>query len=195
MVNKLADHHECPLDKYLFRFIDNHLHIYHKLGITPNMVTTIGFIFGLFAAYQVLQGHILLAIVLWILSYYFDCVDGKLARKYNQITKFGDYYDHVCDFIKYSALLLALIYSNRKKTSSKQWSYLGIILVLLLLSFIHMGYQETIYNKKHESGWLNMCTLISSYDPHPEKTIQYTKYFGCGNIIIGFALLIIFWRK
>ena len=195
MVNKLADHHECPFDIHLFKFIDGHLHIYRSLGLTPNMVTTLGLLFGLLAAYQILKGQFILAALLWLVSYYFDCVDGKLARKYNMVTKFGDYYDHICDTIKYAAILGALIKSNKKKTSTRQWTYLGIIILLILVSFVHMGYQETLYNKKEESSWLNVCTVISSRDPNPTRTIDYTKYFGCGTSIIGIALLIIIWRK
>ncbi len=195
MVNKLEEQYECPFDKYLCKFIDGHLHVYYKLGLTPNMITTIGLLFGIFTAYQILKGNYLMAAILWIFSYYFDCVDGKLARKYNMITKFGDLYDHICDVIRYTIVLFALIKSNRKKTTTKQWSYLSIIIVLLLLSFVHMGYQERIYNKPHESGWLNMCSMLVSRDTNPTQTIQFTKYFGCGNIILGIAILIIFWRK
>jgi phosphatidylglycerophosphate synthase len=195
MVNKLADHHECPIDIWIYKFIDTHLHVYKDLGLTPNMVTTLGFLFGLLTAYQILKGNFLIAAVLWIISYYFDNVDGKLARKYNMITKFGDLYDHVCDVLKYSIVLLALIKSNTRKTTPKQWIYLGIIKILLFISFIHMGYQEIIYDKKEESRWLAMCTKLVSYDSNPEKTIQYTRYLGCGTSILSIAMLIIIWRK
>ena len=195
MVNKLADHHECPFDVWLYKIIDTHLHIYYELGITPNMVTTLGFLVGLLSAYQIIRGHFLTASLLWIFSYYFDNVDGKLARKYNQITKFGDLYDHICDVVKYAIVLLALVKSNKRKTTPKQWIYLGVIKLLLFISFIHMGYQEIIYDKKEESGWLSILTKLVSSDPNPERTIQYTRYLGCGTSILGIALLIIIWRK
>ena len=34
-----------------------------------------------------------------MLGYYFDCIDGPMARKYNMVTVFGDYYDHGTDII------------------------------------------------------------------------------------------------
>ena len=100
MVNKLTDQYSSPLDLYLCNFIDTHLHTYRELELTPNMVTTIGFLMGLLSAYYIIKGRVLVAAIAWILSYYFDCVDGKLARKYDMVTKFGDYYDHICDAIK-----------------------------------------------------------------------------------------------
>ena len=51
MVNKIADHYECPIDKHLLKFIDMHLDLYYKLGFTPNMVTTLSIIVGLLTGY------------------------------------------------------------------------------------------------------------------------------------------------
>jgi phosphatidylglycerophosphate synthase len=196
MVNKLPEENECPFDSLLCKFIDGHLHLYYEAGLTPNMVTTFGIVIGLLAAYQISQRQFVLGALLWILSYYFDCIDGKLARKYNMVTNFGDLYDHICDIIKYIAVGYALYKSNKRKNmSSKQWIYFSIVIILLLVSFIHMGYQEIIYDKKEESGWLNVVAKIVSNDPNPERTINYTKYFGCGTQTLGIALIIILWSK
>jgi phosphatidylglycerophosphate synthase len=195
MVNKLEDHHECPLDIYLFKFIDQHLHLYYKLGLTPNMVTSLALFFGLFAAYQIIQGNYIIAAVSWIISYYLDCVDGKLARKYNMITKFGDYYDHFCDLTKYIVVFIALFYSKSKRTTDRQWFLFFIVLLLAFMSCVHLGYQECLYNKKEESSFLNIYRAIVSFDSKPEKTIQYTRHFGCATWILCVALLIIFWHK
>jgi phosphatidylglycerophosphate synthase len=195
MVNKLDDQYSSPADIYLCRFIDSHLHVYHHLGFTPNMVTTLNLLFGLLAAYEIIKGNLKIAILYWTLAYYFDCVDGKLARKYEMVTTFGDYYDHASDIIKNIAVLFALFKSNKGKTTKRQWTYLGITAVILIITCFHMGYQETLYNKKEESGFLNICTKIVAFDSNPSRTIQYSKYFGCGTFNIFGALLIFFWRK
>ena len=195
MVNKLADHYECPSDKYLCLFIDTHLDIYYKLGFTPNMITTLSILTGLVSGYEIFQGNYNAAAILWLISYYFDCVDGKLARQYDMITEFGDLYDHIGDAFKYIVVLYALFYSSKKRITDKQWLYTSIILFLLVLSFVHMGYQEKVYDKKEESSYLNVCKIFTSLDNNPRQTIQYTKYFGCGTWNLCFALLIIFWRK
>ncbi len=193
MVNKLPDKYECPFDIYLLKFIDRHLHIYHELGLTPNIITTISIIFGLLSAYQILKNRFNIAALLMLFSYYFDCVDGKLARKYNMVTKFGDMYDHIGDILKVFVIMYALFFTT-KKLNSKQFIYIGIILILALFQYIHLGYQETIYINE-ESGFLNMCKTLVFFDKTPEKSICYTRYFGCGTWMLCFALLIIFWRK
>jgi phosphatidylglycerophosphate synthase len=194
MVNKLPDEYECPFDVYLLKFIDTHLHFYYHLGLTPNMITTFSILFGLLSAQQILKGHFKLSALLMLIAYYFDCVDGKLARKYNMVTTFGDYYDHIGDILKFIVILVAL-FIRTKKTSQKQWIYISIILVLVFLQCIHFGYQETIYNKQEESPFLNIWRSMVAFDTTPEKTIQYSKYVGCGTCYLCFALLIIFWRK
>jgi len=194
MVNKLEDHCECPIDIYIFKFIDMHLHIFYNLGFTPNMVTTLSIIFGLFTAYQIMQNRLWLAAICWLISYYLDCVDGKLARKYNMVSKFGDMYDHIGDLLKFIAVLVALFISNKGRPKIKQWLYVTIILLLVLLQTIHLGHQESVYNKKDESPYLNIVRLLFVNEENAIKNIKYTRHFGCGTFFVCCAILIIFWR-
>lgn len=196
MVNKLLDEYECPFDIYMFKFINMHLDMYYKLGFTPNMVTTLSIIFGLLAAYEIIYGNFIFAAFLVLVSYYLDCVDGKLARKYNMVSQLGDYYDHFGDLFKYILIIYALIKSNKKtKINERQWFFILILIILTVAQAIHMGYQESLYNNKSESSYLNILRKIVSFDKTPEKTIQYTKHMGCGSWNVCFAILIIFWRN
>lgn len=195
MVNKLADQYECPVDIHIFKFIDTQLELYHMLGFSPNMITTLSIIFGLLAGYEIFQGNFFIAALFWLIGYYFDCVDGKLARQYNMVSVFGDLYDHIGDAFKYFFVLYALFYSSNKKTTDKQWFYMTLILIIMIFQFIHMGYQEKVYDKKEESGYLNICKIFTAWDNDHHRTIQYTKYFGCGTWNLCFALMIFFWRK
>ena len=195
MVNKLADVYECPIDIQIYNFINTHLHLYYNSGFTPNMVTTFSILFGLWSAYQISKGHFKSAAAFMLIAYYFDCVDGKLARKYNMVTNFGDYYDHFGDLLKIVVIFYALFASNKKKITHRQWTFLSIFLGLAIIQIIHLGYQESIYNKEEESSFLNMFRKLIAADQTPEKSIHYTKYFGCGTWYLCFALLILFWRK
>ena len=200
MVNKLTDSQlECPADFYIYKFIDSHLDFIHRLGFTPNGITTLSILFGFLAAYQIWRDNLLVAGLCWFISYYFDCMDGKLARKYNMTTKFGDLYDHVGDFVKMVAVIVALFNSSSKRTTDKQWMFIGIILLLGIIQYANMGYQECIYGKGHESPILNLSKFMFLFEKEPEKIsrkrIQYTKWMGCGSWNLCFALLIIFWRK
>jgi phosphatidylglycerophosphate synthase len=160
------------------------------------MVTTLSIIFGLLSASQILSGKFLLATLLFVVAYYLDCVDGKLARKYHMTSQFGDYYDHFGDLFKLVVIIYALFKSNKTRgTSTKQLIFVGIVIVLTVLECAHFGYQETIYDKKHESAFLNVLRKMVSFDKNPDETIHYTKYFGCGFWMLCFALIIFFWRK
>ena len=195
MVNKLLDCYECPIDIYIFKLIDGQLETFYNLGFTPNMVTTLSIVFGLMSAYAIMQDHLGIAAFCWFIAYYLDCVDGKLARKYQMVSKFGDLYDHIGDLLKFIAVLYALFYSKEEKTTDKQWFYLLIILILGIVQVVHMGYQECIYNKKEESAYLNIVRLLCVDEENAETIIHYTKHFGCGTWYLCFTLLILFWRK
>ena len=69
------------------------------LGITPNMVTTIGLLLVIAAcflfAYEYYAWGLLAG---WVMTY-LDTVDGKLARVTINSSKFGHLYDHLIDLI------------------------------------------------------------------------------------------------
>lgn len=69
------------------------------VGMSPNTVTTIGFLLVLAACYLFLQGHYFTGLAAgWIMTF-LDTVDGKLARVTVQSSKFGHLYDHVIDLV------------------------------------------------------------------------------------------------
>ena len=205
MVNKLPTEQECPIDNVIMRFIDTHLHVYKTLGFTPNMVTTLGLLFGLWSAYLITQKQLAMAALVFIISYYFDCVDGKLARRYDMQTQFGDLYDHTADTIKLCAVLYALFTYNtgsfaalwrRRPTfgfHQHQVFLLVLIAVTSALMLMHLGYQEVIYDKSKESWTLQMFKQFVAFDPHPEDTICLTRHFGCGTMISTMAAAMYMW--
>jgi phosphatidylglycerophosphate synthase len=202
MVNKLPTEQECPVDNLIMPFIDTHLGAYKALGLTPNMVTTLGLICGLLSAYLISQRRLGAAALIFLLSYYFDCVDGKLARRYNMQTKFGDLYDHAADTTKLLAVMYALLtYNGFRALNTRPWFGLSgkqrlMLLIVGLASalmFVHMGYQEIIYDQAEESWTLQGFKRLVKLDPHPEKTITMTRHFGCGTMIVVTAMTIYLW--
>jgi len=70
-----------------------------KLGMSPNMVTTIGFILMLAACVLFFHGYYFTGLLAgWVMTF-LDTVDGKLARVTIQSSRFGDIYDHAIDVI------------------------------------------------------------------------------------------------
>lgn len=86
----------------------------HKIGLTPNVITTLGLILALLAAISYTQWltnnvYLLLATILLLLSGFCDALDGIVARQYNQATPFGGFFDSVLDRYGDAAVYLAII--------------------------------------------------------------------------------------
>lgn len=195
MVNKLQSHHECPIDILLLGLIDTHLDAYHALHISPNMVTTFSIICGIISAYNILRHHFKTAAFYFAVAYYFDCVDGKIARKFDQVTIFGDYYDHFGDIFKVLIVLYALYISNPVVFNTIKY----FILFLFGMMLVHLGCQEKIYEDKEyvpsESNYLSIFKNLIHETLDPLECIHYTKHVGCGTFMFFMFLIIFFWRK
>jgi hypothetical protein len=189
MVNKIQEHHENTFDIYIYKFIDDHLHLYKQLGLTPNMVTTLSLLSGVFSAYMIHKKNYKSAGLLFFLGYYFDCVDGKLARKYNMTSKFGDYYDHITDIIKFGLVMYALYKDNNTKFKT----FAVVIILLLVLCFYHLGCQEGVYNNDSINSESPTLNIIKPNKESSILNIDKTKYFGCGTFYIIISLIIFFW--
>ncbi|WP_310620989.1 CDP-alcohol phosphatidyltransferase family protein [Flexibacterium corallicola] len=97
------------------RVIDPPLNIIGKLlaqrGVRANWVTVSGLLCGLFAAYLVVLGYFLTALVFVVLNRLADGLDGAIARA-DKKTDLGGFLDILCDFVFYGALPLAFALHN-----------------------------------------------------------------------------------
>jgi len=87
-----------------------------RMKVTPNMITTIGFLINILAAVVMVQGADNLpkgdlrplgwggGLILF--AGFFDILDGRLAREGNMVSKYGALYDSVLD--RYSELVMFL---------------------------------------------------------------------------------------
>jgi phosphatidylglycerophosphate synthase len=211
MVNKIPNFLDNPIDVQLYRLIDIMTPILNKYNLTPNHITGVSLVFGVSASYFLYYDKYLLSALTWFLAYYFDCVDGKLARQYNMVTKFGDYFDHSSDTFK----MILLIYIMYLKLKGKRMSKLlilifALIIINLMLVGSQFGCQEKITkdikknnkknnkkdNKKEEeedSETLAFTERLIITDCYTQ--MNYTKYFGSGTVIVAISLLLLFWKE
>jgi len=187
MVNKLPDELINFIDIRLFKIIDKHLNFYYKINFTPNILTTFSLISALLSVYAFYKDKYLLSSLLFILSYYFDCTDGKFARKYNMVTKFGSYYDHISDVFK--VILLFIIMYNKSKNKFKKIIIPFIILFIFMMLYFEC--QEKIYCKYESPMLLPFNILIGDC----KKYMKILKYLSPTFLILYFALIILFWKK
>ena len=141
---KLADQHENPLDLLLINLCERWNPTFRAWGVTPNLLTTASlFITCVGLALHYFVGWTTLGGLLYFVGYFFDCADGNFARRYGLTTKFGDYYDHVADILKFvlgvAVLLHIPIAAAHRRTAR---GILVILIVLLLLSLVPIGCQE-----------------------------------------------------
>ena len=101
------------LQKLIYKIINPVVHGMIKVGITPNFITTTGFLLNLVAAAVLIYGCMYaeqnkLAYVGWaggiiLFAGLFDMMDGRVARVGNMTSTFGALYDSVLD--RYSELV------------------------------------------------------------------------------------------
>lgn len=135
------------LQERIYKIINPIIHGMIKIGITPNMVTTIGFLGNVLAtvmfilASEQVTPEAGYAMIGWggailIFSGLFDMMDGRLARLGNMSTAFGAFWDSTLD--RYSELFslfgLTLYLLNTVGT----WA--GVISFLALVGSIMVSY-------------------------------------------------------
>lgn len=131
----------------VYRIIDPSVRGMIRIGITPNMVTTAGFLGNLLGALLLVYSALYhpqepslwqvgLSGVLILFSSIFDMVDGYLARTGNMASTFGAFYDSVLD--RYSELFTLAAIALYFITYHEQW--FAIITFLSLMGSIMVSY-------------------------------------------------------
>jgi phosphatidylglycerophosphate synthase len=99
-----------------------------KTSITPNQVTTLSLLSGLFSAACFTFGDYLLNIIgslLLTLSYTLDNCDGEVARVKNMSSEFGAKYDDMVDWMVDASFFAALGYGTSQIMGQPFWLWLG----------------------------------------------------------------------
>ena len=184
---KLDSNYDNPIDRVLININEVLNPYYKRLNFTPNMLTTCSLLFTILAAYLFVIDYREWAAIFYMVGYYFDCADGNYARTYKMVSKFGDLYDHITDFIKIGIFLVLLYTEYLDKT--RFINFFIVFSALSLLAIMHLGCQEILYNKKDESMFLALTKNIC-VDP---KHIGITRYFGTGTVQLFIAIVLIFY--
>lgn len=135
------------LQKLIYTLINPIIKGMIKMGFTPNMVTTIGFIGNVVAAFLFIHASQLTPLSMgfsWIgwggaillFSGLFDMMDGRLARLGNMSTTFGAFWDSTLD--RYSELFSLFGITLYLMTASGIWA--GVITFLALVGSIMVSY-------------------------------------------------------
>ena len=118
-----------------------------RTPVTPNTITWFGFLLAVGAAALITRGHLVAAGFVVLIAGFFDIVDGALARRTNQLTRFGAVLDSTLDRLSEAVLLLGILglflLTEEQPVLfiflAKEWSILLIFVVLIssiLVSYI-----------------------------------------------------------
>lgn len=103
------------LKKQIQQLLTSQANAAHKIGLTPNRISVIGFILALASAvsYAVTTPQtpwlLILAVVFLLASGFCDTLDGIVARTFQQTTVFGGFFDSVLDRYADAAVYTAII--------------------------------------------------------------------------------------
>ena len=184
---KIALKYLHPLDVGFSINAYKSLPFFKKMELTPNDLTGMSIIFGLLSVIFLYRKNPYLASVCSIISYFFDTADGIYARKYNMVTQFGDYLDHISDIIQYIIYIGILVF---KYDMLKHKWIIWVLMPLQLFGLsLYLGCIEKIYTKE-SSKTLAPLRKVCVIDHN--KYVKILKYFSpINNLIILYIVTIL----
>lgn len=190
-MKKIATEYENPIDNEIYRGVELFAPAFYKLGFTPNMVTTLANVFNIACIYSIFQKQYVWAAIFYFIGYFFDCLDGYIARTYDMVTQYGDWYDHISDTLKFVGVCFALYKMNRFQFLIS----LPLILISLLCTCVFFSFQEKLYNKSGQSASLEILSKLCfvKTDDDVKSHMKYIRYMGCGTFNVIMMLIIGFY--
>jgi phosphatidylglycerophosphate synthase len=130
------DKFESFFDRRFFLPIaDKLIPIAKKFNFTPNFITLISTLSAIFSVFLFSLKKVNFAIFFYLLSYLADCMDGRMARKYNMGSEIGMCLDFTSDILSNSLLILYFAHDTFKSTQN---SFPKLIIFLLISSLIYL---------------------------------------------------------
>ena len=189
-MRKVPEELSNPIDNAIIKLIKPLCGPFKAIGFTANGITYISIAFKsgsaiVFAKPDLVYTPEIFVPMTFFIQYFFDCFDGYYARKYNQVTDFGDQLDHFSDVIFYSFMSYMLF----------QYERCNIILISAIsgsfaATLIHVRCQEELYNKKHESKTLNYGNSIRLCSNNPvtnKKFMKITRLLGTATNVVVYT--------
>ena len=192
-MRKIPRELDNPVDNLCIVISEQLSEIFHKFNFSPNQLTTISLLMGLLSLYMYIQGLYLISAVFFFIQYLFDCFDGYYARKYDMVTRFGDYYDHFKDVIIAILIIIPIIINYNSQNNYKKC--LPYVLILFFFgSVIHLGCQEVYYGKNQSETLYHLKQFCPTKHDKASVTeiIKYTRFFGTGTFTLYIIFLILF---
>src|SRR4051794_26317727 len=133
-----------------------------KLRIHPNVLTFVGVLINVLAAWALAVGRFVLAGVIMIIANIFDFIDGKVAHELGLQSKFGAFWDSTLDRFSDLALLVGLIYLY---SSIGRSDYVMVAALTLIFSIM------TSYARARAESLVERCKV--GFMERPERIVLF----------------------
>jgi len=133
-----------------------------RLRIHPNILTFVGVLINVLAAWALALGRFVLAGVIMIVANIFDFIDGKVAHELQLQSKFGAFWDSTLDRFSDLALLVGLIYLY---SSVGRSDYVMVASITLIFSIM------TSYARARAESLVEKCKV--GFMERPERIVLF----------------------
>ncbi len=140
--------------------VDRIIRAFVREGVNPNVLTSIGLLINLAAAYLFAVGYFRWAGLTVVMAAIFDLTDGPVARMSHRVTPFGGFLDSVLD--RYSDLLLLvglLVFYSR---ASRFW-------YVVLVAIAMIGAIMVSYTRARSENVIRSCKV--GFLERPERIV------------------------
>jgi CDP-diacylglycerol--glycerol-3-phosphate 3-phosphatidyltransferase len=132
------------------------------LGIHPNVLTFVGVLVNVAAAWQLANGRFITAGFIMVVANIFDFIDGKVARETHAESKFGGFWDSVIDRFSDIALFIGLIYLY---SSLRRTDYVMITALAMMFAIM------TSYTRARAESLIAKCKV--GFMERPERIVLF----------------------
>lgn len=158
-----------------------------KIGLTPNMLTIIGFLAMCGIGVALAFGNFALGGLLIIAAGIFDALDGSLARLTNRVSKFGAFLDSTMDRFAEGALYFGILYAFMQRGTN--WvAYLVFFTLLGSLMVSYARARAEGIGVEMKEGWMTRFERIALL----VIGLLLTTVFGDTPILIVLGILAVF---
>jgi CDP-diacylglycerol--glycerol-3-phosphate 3-phosphatidyltransferase len=133
-----------------------------KLRIHPNLLTLVGVLINVAAAWALALGRFVIAGVFMVVANIFDFIDGKVARELQWETAFGGFWDSVMDRFSDISLFIGLIYL---------YSELGRTDYVMITAMAMMFSVLTSYTRARAESLVQKCKV--GFMERPERIVLF----------------------
>src|SRR5437588_8745880 len=132
------------------------------LRIHPNVLTFVGVVINVGAAWALALGRFMLAFVIMLVANIFDFIDGKVAHELHLQSKFGAFWDSTLDRFSDLALLTGLIFLYSRLGRS---DYVLVAALTLIFSIM------TSYARARAQSLVERCKV--GFMERPERIVLF----------------------